>query len=295
MTWNGPDTIRRRREQLGLSQAEVAATLGVSKSYLSLVETGKRSLAVDQVKILSASLHMPEDLLILGAGRLPDDINRIIETEAPTAVAALRQRVESHPINFSHSPETVPPPISAKGKRISDTSIPDLISVSKGNAAYRAHSYHTKVPPDAIAPFITAFTRQNETVLDPFCGSGMSGVAALRENRHALLSDLSPAAVHIARNYTTKCDPAEFLVGLEAVKAETKSAIDWLYRPIGGKDIVEYTTWSDIFACPTCYTQFSGVGRRFNGAMSAITPSNVLIAALNTGKLSITGLARIPY
>lgn len=256
MTWNGPETIRRRREQLGLSQAEVAASLSVSKSYLSLVEAGKRSLAFDQVKLLSHSLQMPEDLLILGVGKLPDDINRIIETAAPTVVAALRQRVESHPIDILRAPTNPPESITAKGKRISVSSIPELVSVTKGNAAYRAHSYHTKIPPDAITPFIKAFTRQNELVLDPFCGSGMTGVAALRENRNALLSDLSPAAVHIARNYTTWCDPREFLIGLEAVKTETISTVDWLYRPVGGKGIVEYTTWSDIFACPTCFSQF---------------------------------------
>jgi len=256
MTWNGPENIRLRREQLGLSQSEVATSLGVSKSYLSLVESGKRSLTSSQAKELSRRLRMPEDLLILGWGKLPDDITRIIETEAPAVVAALRQQIESHPLNIRSSPQKPPITIDRKGKLINSVSIPELISVSKGNTAYRAHSYHTKVPPEAITPFIKAFTRENETVFDPFCGSGMTGVAALGESRNALLSDLSPAAVHIARNYTTYCEPEQLLRGLEIVKEASKSTMDWLYRPLGSDAVVEYTTWSDLFACPSCGREF---------------------------------------
>ena len=85
--------------------------------------------------------------------------------------------------------------------------MPALLHVTKASTTYRAHSYHTKVPPSAITPFIEAFTNPGDLVSDPFCGSGMTGVAALEVGRNALLSDLSPAAVHIARNYTAPCDP----------------------------------------------------------------------------------------
>jgi hypothetical protein len=130
--------------------------------------------------------------------------------------------------------------------------LPERINVRKTSTSYRAHSYHTKVPPEAIQPFIRAFTRPGETVSDPFCGSGMTGVAALMEGRNALLSDLSPAAVHIARNYTTPCDPHEFAAALAAVEKEMSPVASWLYQPIGSKDTVEYTTWSDVFRCPKC-------------------------------------------
>jgi len=53
------------------------------------------------------------------------------------------------------------------------------------------------------------------------------------EGRHALLSDVSPAAVHIARNYTTACDPDAFATALAEVAAAIKPTIAWLYRPAG--------------------------------------------------------------
>jgi hypothetical protein len=84
----------------------------------------------------------------------------------------------------------------------SDTYQRDALEVhgrhGKASALYNAHSYHTKVPPAAIAAYIEHYTNPGDIVLDPFCGSGMTGVAALHAGRNALLSDLSPAAVHIA-------------------------------------------------------------------------------------------------
>src|SRR5262245_54208869 len=65
------------------------------------------------------------------------------------------------------------------------------VSAGKGSAAYNAHSYPTKVPPEGIEPFIDYFTRPGDVVLDPFCGSGMTGLAAARTGRAVILNDLS--------------------------------------------------------------------------------------------------------
>ena len=52
------------------------------------------------------------------------------------------------------------------------------VSVGKTDALYRAHSYHTKVPHLAIVPSILHYTEPGALILDGFCGSGMTGVAA---------------------------------------------------------------------------------------------------------------------
>ena len=52
------------------------------------------------------------------------------------------------------------------------------VSVGKTDALYRAHGYHTKVPHLAIVPSILHYTKPGDIVLDGFCGSGMTGVAA---------------------------------------------------------------------------------------------------------------------
>jgi 16S rRNA G966 N2-methylase RsmD len=120
------------------------------------------------------------------------------------------------------------------------------IREGKNDPIYNAHSYHTKVPPRAILPYILHYTEPGDIILDPFCGSGMTGVAAMmcadppkdilesvpgarKGARRAILNDLSPAACHIAYNY---CHP----VDVEELKREfvriTKALGDefrWLY------------------------------------------------------------------
>jgi DNA modification methylase/DNA-directed RNA polymerase subunit RPC12/RpoP len=248
--WSTSSAVRERREALGLSQSDVALTLGVTNSLLSRIESGKRTPTEGQVEALSRILCLPTDLLTLGSGRLPPDVRAVFESHAATAVAAVRQRTEANAVAYANVPAEVP--LQKSGQPPKATPIPERIDVQKNSTSYRAHSYHTKVPPDAIRPFIRAFTRPGETVLDSFCGSGMTGVAALIEGRNALLSDLSPAAVHIARNYTTYCDPKEFSVALKAVEDAVSLTMRWLYEPVGSKQTVEYTTWSDVFRCEAC-------------------------------------------
>ena len=159
-------------------------------------------------------------------------------------------------ISYPRAPERVPPSKTSPIVCRSAESLPERITVAKTSPSYRAHSYHTKVPVEAIIPFIRAFSNPGDTICDPFCGSGMTGVAALMEGRNALLSDLSPAAVHIARNYTTPCDSNELLRAFERLERIAKPIIDRLYR-IGNQRLVEYTTWSDVYRCNECLNLFA--------------------------------------
>jgi len=129
-------------------------------------------------------------------------------------------------------------------------------AVSRATDLYNVHAYHTKVPVQGIEPFIAIHTRPGEVVLDPFCGSGMTGVAAQKLGRRALLSDLSPAAVHIASNYTTACDPSAFASAVERVMARVEPERSMLYdttcHQCGGHATTAYVVWSDVRQCPTC-------------------------------------------
>src|SRR5690606_38691120 len=52
------------------------------------------------------------------------------------------------------------------------------VSEGKTDALYKAHGYHTKVPHKAIVRYVLHYTDPGDVVLDAFCGSGMTGVAA---------------------------------------------------------------------------------------------------------------------
>lgn len=130
------------------------------------------------------------------------------------------------------------------------------ITGSKGSIFYRAHSYHTKVPPEGIAQLIEHYTRPGATVLDLFCGSGMTGLACLLTGRRGILSDLSPAAVHIAGNYVAHVDPEEIARAGRDLLAHFADLEADLYgaacRSCGGPGRTEYVVWSDVYACSRC-------------------------------------------
>ena len=139
---------------------------------------------------------------------------------------------------------------------------PFVSDVSEGKAGhiYSAHTYHTKVPYKAIIPFIKHYTGPGDTVLDGFCGSGMTGIAAQMAGRRAILSDLSPVATFIAYNYNTPIDDTDFVLEARRILKEVTSACGWMYEtwhphcdaPDRAKGRINYTVWSDLFECPYC-------------------------------------------
>lgn len=72
--------------------------------------------------------------------------------------------------------------LEAKGLRKTDFEVTEPysadVSEGKSNSIYMAHSYHTKVPHPAIMRYLLHYTQPGDIVLDGFCGTGMTGVAA---------------------------------------------------------------------------------------------------------------------
>jgi len=130
------------------------------------------------------------------------------------------------------------------------------VKAGKNTSLYMVHSYHTKVPPKGIEPYIEHYTGPGEVILDPFCGSGMTGVAALSLGRSIILNDLSPAAVHIAYNYCARVDIDALKREFARIKESIKDEFTWLYGTVcdrcNGPAIIDYTIWSDVFACAGC-------------------------------------------
>lgn len=56
--------IRCLREQQGLSQEGLAASAGVHRTYVSMLERGVRNISVDNVERLANALKLDEELLL---------------------------------------------------------------------------------------------------------------------------------------------------------------------------------------------------------------------------------------
>ncbi|HGD1660441.1 DNA methyltransferase [Pseudomonas aeruginosa] len=144
------------------------------------------------------------------------------------------------------------------------------VSEGKMDPIYNAHSYHTKVPHKAIMRYILHYTQPGDIVYDPFCGTGMTGVAAQlcgdkkvieslgymvdkdgvvyskeQEDaggkwmpfsrlgaRHAILNDLSPVASFIAANYNSPVDVHSFKDEALSILREVESEFGWMYQTL---------------------------------------------------------------
>ncbi|MBP9040763.1 MAG: hypothetical protein KBF64_03210, partial [Anaerolineaceae bacterium] len=130
------------------------------------------------------------------------------------------------------------------------------ITTTKATAIYNMHTYWSKKPHDAIQQYIRHYTQPGDLVLDPFCGSGGTALAALMEGRAAIAIDLSPAATFITKNYCTPVDVDELQLAFEELKARVKPEMDWLYETrcdrCDGRATTAYTVYSYVFECPKC-------------------------------------------
>jgi len=125
----------------------------------------------------------------------------------------------------------------------------------KNTKIYRAHSYHTKVPPKAIVPFIHHFTGDGDIVLDAFAGSGMTGLAGQEIGRPILLCDLAPGATFIAHNYNSFPTSSEIRNDLDTLIQEVQKSCSWLYRVKHSDSqdgVLNYSILSEIFFCQNC-------------------------------------------
>jgi hypothetical protein len=168
------------------------------------------------------------------------------------------------------------------------------ISSGKSDPIYTAHSYHTKVPHQAIMRFILHYTEPGDVVFDGFCGTGMTGVAAqmcgcpspslkadLEQEipdavwgaRFPVLLDLSPFATFIAHNYNAPIDARAFELELNHRIRNASETLAWAYEYLPSESgnsapprKADLTIWSDVFICSNCGEDIvywgNGVARR---------------------------------
>jgi len=134
------------------------------------------------------------------------------------------------------------------------------MSAGKNTYTYDAHTYHTKVPPQGIAELLAHYLPEGGLVLDPFAGSGMTGVAARVLGYDCILNELSPAACFIANQFITVIDADLFQAGVNAILEETREIRHRLYtticRECGKRTEIQYTVWSYCVICPHCKEEF---------------------------------------
>lgn len=151
------------------------------------------------------------------------------------------------------------------------------VAEGKYDPLYKLHSYPTKVPHKAIMKYIKHYTMPGDIVLDAFCGTGMTGLAAQscgipigdtstlfgeKEDaigvRKAILCDLSPTATFISHNYNAYIDTQHFFDLAEDIIERVRKKLDWMNETddSGISGTINYIVWSRVYCCPHCGESF---------------------------------------
>ncbi len=141
-----------------------------------------------------------------------------------------------------------------------EEAVAEGVSAGKNTYTYDAHTYHTKVPPQGIAQVLRKYLPAGGLVLDPFAGSGMTGVAALTTGHDVILNELSPAASFIADRFTSQCDPAALAAATKAITNSLSGLRKEIYttqcRTCAKDTELLFTVWSYKVTCSECSKEF---------------------------------------
>lgn len=274
-----PKTLQSLRSSAGLSQEALARLLGVSFVSINRWERGASAPSPDQAARIR---HLKHQLETGGTFPTPESKSGVFASHGArhrTAVLPLfeepiEMELASHPGSpildrlivdgvFSPKGEAAIADVLARHTEPASTaSQPPKggVSAGKNSYTYDAHTYHTKVPPQGIAEILRHYLPHRGLVLDPFGGSGMTGVAALATGNDCVINELSPAACFISNRFLTQLDPDFFHAAVSAVLKETREIRRRLYttqcRECGKDTEILYTVWSYKVNCGSCNSEF---------------------------------------
>jgi len=139
------------------------------------------------------------------------------------------------------------------------TLIPHLdyaISAKAHTPMYLMHKFWARKPHNVVGEYIERYSKKGEIVLDPFVGSGVTAIEALKSGRKTIAIDLDPIAIFITRMTLKPINLKKFKEAFNQIERNVRDEIEKLYTttcPSCGRTCVEaYVVWSDVVQCNTC-------------------------------------------
>ncbi|MCO5442405.1 DNA methyltransferase [Enterococcus faecium] len=120
---------------------------------------------------------------------------------------------------------------------------------------YQMHKYFARRPYNVFNNLVKHYTKENDLVLDVFCGGGVTVFESVKENRRAIGVDLNPLASFITEMQMKQVD----LTALEKFFDKFLESVSYLndYYKIdieGATKEIEWTEWAYVIECPNCHS-----------------------------------------
>lgn len=263
------------QNSLSLSRAQLARTLGVSGVAIDRWTRGVGQPSIDQLRRITDLLESADPTASQPSRAFPSTgaSRRALESsqmdfflqepqirQLPSPGRPILSRLKTGTV-FG-SPNSLRELLSRNSMSAKTPFEPVATATSAGKNTYTydAHTYHTKVPPQGILEFLRHYLPTGGLVLDPFAGSGMTGVAARIGGHDVILNELSPAACFIAHNFTEAVQPDVFVAALNTIMRSLKGLREWLYgttcRECNSPVEAIYYVWSYRVTCYCCDSEF---------------------------------------
>jgi DNA modification methylase len=109
---------------------------------------------------------------------------------------------------------------------------------------YGIHPYFTRRPFNVVRDYILHYSKQGDTIIDPFGGSGITAIEAFLENRIGIQNDINPLANFIASGIVelTRIKIDDIQENLIILEKQCKDKIKELYN--NGKNDIDYRQYA---------------------------------------------------
>lgn len=127
---------------------------------------------------------------------------------------------------------------------------------------YSMHKFWARKPHNVVADYVEFYSKRGDIVLDPFCGSGVTAIEALRLGRKGIAIDLDPVATFITKCTILPIEIEEFEKAFNQVKLNVQEEIEQLYETVcsycNGKARLLGVAWNNdtpfekVYECKKC-------------------------------------------
>lgn len=129
---------------------------------------------------------------------------------------------------------------------------------------YLMHKYWARKPHNVVSEYIKFYTKEGDIVLDPFSGSGVTAIEAIKAGRKAVAIDLNPISAFMTRCTAIPIDLNKLEEAFKEIEKEIKPIIDKLYET----------------RCPKCNSKSRIIGMAYNDKK----PFEMVYECLQCGK-----------
>ena len=116
-------------------------------------------------------------------------------------------------------------------RKIASSLYPDECTDKEVSRIYKIHKYWARKPWYIVEQYISDYSKPGETVMDPFCGSGLTGLEAIINGRNFIGQDLNPTAIRVSSGTMDLAfDEALFKEDFKSISDACKDKIMELYK-----------------------------------------------------------------